>query len=355
VGEAHPTPVSLHVPRWGWLLGWGVATGALAASLVLLDHRRILEALAGIQIPWLLPALLLNLTVPLLWSGLWFLLLPGGRRIPFPSMAQVVAVTAMAVNTVPFLAGQAVGVLLLARRPGVGHSAALSVLAQDQLVEGVAKVTLLLLVLSVTPLPDWLRAAAVVAVGGVLLLGLLLGVAAWAGRRCPPGVAGAPEFSAGEGGVPRRIQRFIFRWAEQLEALRRPGVLTVALVLALAMKGAEAGALRAVQLAFGAELPLWSVLPVLLAVNLATMIQLSPGNLGVYEGAVFLIYRWLGVPAELAVGMALVHHAVLLLSMLAPGYLVIVVRSWGGARERSAPDREPPGTPPGTGGGPAPR
>ena len=105
--------------------------------------------------------------------------------------------------------------------------------------------------------------------------------------------------------------------------------------LALLMKGAEAVGMFAVQTALAVEIPATSTLVVLAAVSLATMLPLAPGNLGVYEGAAFLAYRWAGVDAETALALALLQHVALLAAMAGSGWVAVTFRAAGQER---APD-----------------
>ena len=69
------------------------------------------------------------------------------------------------------------------------------------------------------------------------------------------------------------------------------------------MKLAELVAIVAVQAAYGVNFGFGASLLVLATAILATMLPLSPGNLGTYEGSMFLVYRYLGVAPELAVAL----------------------------------------------------
>ena len=62
--------------------------------------------------------------------------------------------------------------------------------------------------------------------------------------------------------------------------------------------------------------------------NVATMISLAPGNLGVYEAAAFAAYTLLGLPAETAITLSLLQHFAYLIAMVAPGYGFMAIRVW---------------------------
>jgi uncharacterized membrane protein YbhN (UPF0104 family) len=181
----------------------------------------------------------------------------------------------------------------------------------DQLLVGIAKVCVLMLAAWTNDLPAWMehgRTTLGVAVGALLLL--LMG-AAWRADALSRLAAHA---------LPARLARLIAAAAAALAPLRSPPRATGALLLALAKKIAELAAIICIQHAFGISLPLSSALLVLAALNLATLLPIVPGNVGIYEAAVVLAYGWLGVNAERALGLAVVQHACYFAALALPGY-----------------------------------
>ena len=308
-------------PAWIWLSALAVATMLLYVLVKDMDWNRVGQELRNISLGWVALAVLFNFAILALWSVLWSVFLPRRTHVPYSNVFEVIALMAMVLNTVPYMAGHASGVLLLARRGKVGHTVALSVLALDQLVEGLAKLSVLLLVAVFIPLPDRLRQGIIGLVGGV---GLLLVVLFWFSHR-------HREFAASvEHKRSWRIEtlrHYVAKWAHHLEALRSPKVLSTALLLALAIKGAEVTAILLVQRSFGLDLPMWSGLLILASVGLATMVAVAPANLGVYEATVFIVYRYLGATPEQALGLALLQHLCFLIPMVGTGYFLILFRN----------------------------
>lgn len=304
-----PPPRPWSWSRWAWL-------GATAAATVFLlcFHRpfawrevgaRMAEARAG----WLAVAVAANFLILVCWTLLWLRLLPAAVRVGWGRMWEVTTLAVAGMNTLPFMGGHTLGLGLLAQRGGTGLGVAAAVLALDQLCEGLTKVLLLLLAMSVAPVPDWMRQAVWTLAAGLLPL---LAVLAWLARR--------PA-------APGRLAR----WAGHLEILRQPSRWLGGFALNLGTKLAEAAGIWAVQHACGADLPLASVLVVLAAVNVATMISVAPGNLGVYEAAAVAAYALFGVPVAQAVALALVQHACLLAALVVPGYGLTAWRALGRA------------------------
>jgi uncharacterized membrane protein YbhN (UPF0104 family) len=181
----------------------------------------------------------------------------------------------------------------------------------DQLLVGLAKLAVLITAALTLALPDWLSAGIVtLGIGvAVLLVATLFGafhydtVAEHAARVLPS------RWASALAGVGRA-----------LAPLRMPGRGGVSLLLALAKMAAEVVAILCVQRAFGVQLPVATAVLVLAGIQMATLIPVVPANLGVYEGAIVLIYARLGIPTELAVGMAVVQHAASFVALALPGY-----------------------------------
>jgi uncharacterized membrane protein YbhN (UPF0104 family) len=129
-----------------------------------------------------------------------------------------------------------------------------------------------------------------------------------------------------------RVVSLAARWSRDLESLRRPWRFGLALICSAGSKAVEALAIVAVQHAFGLTFPFPTTVLVLAASILGTIAPVAPANLGVYEGAVVAAYRHAGVPAELALALAVVSHACLLLGTAAVGYVTFSVNRFAKAR-----------------------
>jgi len=275
---------------------WFVATGLLVVCARTLDWPRATGVLATAHAGWLGAAVILNGAILLFWAAFWRALLPDGEvRVRYPRMFEIVATASSLMNTVPFGGGHASTVFLLIRRGGTTQRGALSVLALDQLGEGVAKVSVFLLVAILLPLPTWMRA-------GVATASLAVG--AW--------------FIA---------LMVASRWRRELEILTHWRRSAAALACVVTMKGLEALAIVAVQHAFGVSISAGGTLLVLSTIMLGTMLPIAPGNLGTYEASAFLVYRSLGLSPEQALTLAVVEHLCILLPMVGIGYAFLSART----------------------------
>ena len=278
--------------RLTWLAAWIVATTLLVLCARTIEWTRAADVLVTAHFGWLAVALLFNTAILVCWAAFWGALRPRAEApVGYRRMFEIVATASSLMNTVPFGGGHASSVVLLMRRGDTSQRGALSVLALDQLGEGITKVSIFLLVAALLPLPTWMRAGVTTA---------SLAVAAWF-----------------------IVLIVASRWARELEILKDWRRSATALACVVAMKGVELLAIAAVQQAFGVHIGAGGTLLVLAAVVLGTMLPLAPGNLGTYEASAFLAYRYLGVSPEQALTLAIVQHVCFMLPSVGIGYLFV--------------------------------
>ncbi|MEO6527827.1 MAG: lysylphosphatidylglycerol synthase transmembrane domain-containing protein [Gemmatimonadaceae bacterium] len=300
------------MPRRAWRVTALVAMVALfALALQRMDLTRAWAELGTIRAAWIGAALLCYVAILPLWATQWHLLAPPAPSLTRRRMLEVVAMTSSVLNTTPMFVGEATGVLLLATRAGIGRGAALSVLAMDQLLVGLAKLVVLSSVALTVALPTWMTSALISLLVAVAALLIALAVASW---------RHADVARLTDRMLPRRFRGRLTAFGPALAPLRSPARGGGALLLALAKKAAEVLAILCVQRAFGLSLPLSSAVLVLATLNVATLLPLTPANVGIYEAATIVAYQWLGVSAEQALGIAVVQHLCFFVALALPGY-----------------------------------
>lgn len=316
--DARPSFVSRLSPRTRRAIvagTWLVATTLVVLAFRAIGWRETVAALRRADARWLFAAFLANLGIVALWAWQSLVFLPDGRQVPYARMFEVTALTATATNTAPAAFGEAAGIAALAERAGVGAAIALSVFAQHHLVEGYAKLGEIVLASRFAPLPPWVRqslgALAALVVAGTIALIVLA-------RR------------------PDRGPTFIRRWATSLVAMRSPSRFALGLAIAVGMKGAEALGWLAMQHAFGLSLGAGVPILALTAVNLASVLSATPGNIGLYEAAAYFVYSRQGVPHDLALAIGVTGHLCYLAALAGTGWVMLSGRAVAGALRRRA-------------------
>ena len=331
-------PTEAEPRRWRTLAGWLLATGLAALAFREVQWGGVAGALARSRPVWLMAAVGANALILALWTLQWGWFVRERVRVGLLRMFEVVSVMSTFSNGGPLFAGQAAGVHLLATRGEAGYPAAVGVLALDQLAEGVAKLALLGTVALAFPLPPALQGARLALLVGVLGLAAGLYLLACAGGARQRDGSSAPSRSW------ERARAFLEGMAEHVGTARRPRTILVGVLLALGMKAAELLGILAVQRALGVEVELGVSLLVLASVAVATMLSVSPANLGIYEASAFAAYRLGGIPAEAGAALALVQHAVFLVPAAGIGWALLTwrgIRELGTARPPPAPEPAP--------------
>ena len=303
----HP-PASIR--RSGRLLALLALAGLIVVAAQRMDLGRAAAQLTTVRGEWLVLAIACYAAILPLWAWQWRLLSPRASGTRQRDMLGVVALTSSVMNTTPILVGEATAVVLLVTRAGLDRAAALSVLAMDQLLVGVAKLCVFGLAAVVAPLPEWMTRSVLGLLASLLLLGAALVAAAWRHADVEGALAHV---------VPARIATALGAFARSLEPLRSAARGLPALGLALLKKVAEVAAMACVYQAFGLPEPIAAAVVVLAVLNLATLVKVVPGNVGVFEAAVVLALTRFGVTPELALGVAVVQHLCYFAALALPG------------------------------------
>ncbi len=321
---------SLLKTRVSYIVSWLLLTALIVATIGRVDWTLAIAAVAKAKPLPLILAVLLNAMILVFATAQWLLFLPEGVSVARSKMFKIMAIMSTVANSGPAGGGAAVGVHLLARQEGVGHSVGLSVLLLDQLVEGLVKMAIVLLAIVVVPIGLEYKAVSATILIGVPTLFFVLTVIAH--RRFV-----LESISERTTGFLGWILTKLNLVAANLEALRRPKKLSLTVVLGLLQKLVAALAITCVLLAFGVVTPWWGILAVLVAVNLSTVVSVTPANLGVFEGAAFLVYTSLGISSDTAVALAIVQHAAYLIPLAGIGWVISSVRPLNISRSKSEP------------------
>jgi uncharacterized protein (TIRG00374 family) len=298
------------------LIGWVVATALLVYFARQVDLAQMRGVVVNADWTWVAVALVANAAILVCWTGMWWTVAPNRERVSFPTMFQINAMASALMNTLPFLGGHAAAVVMLVKRGGMTRQGALSVMALDQLGEGLAKVAIFGFVAAAAPIPDWMRAGiatACVGVGGLLIVLLL---AAHGHMRL------RGEATPADRGIVARARAFVAEWAARLETLRSVRQSGVALLFGLGTKVAEGAGILAVQYALGTDLTVGATSLVLAAVILGSILPVTPGNVGTYEAGAYLAYRHLGIDPGQATVLAVAGHVCFWIPSVGIGYLI---------------------------------
>ena len=264
------------------------------------DPLLFLEQITRAHLVFIALALLVIFSILWLNTIQWKWLLSEKHLLSFRKLFEVVAVCTSVANLIPW--GHTFSIYYLGKNKEVGKTMALSVFTMDQLLGGIAKLPIFLLVSLFTPLPHWLQTSIQVFVISVLVFGLVLFFLSHFFRNLESN------------------SHFISKWAHYLHPLRDWKRASVGLLMMFGIKFCEIVAIYLVQISFNIHLPLWAPLLLVTTTNLATTLPITPGNLGIYHAASIFTYQWLGLNTTEATVLALFHHLVYVIPLIIPGY-----------------------------------
>ena len=285
------------------------------------DFNRVSKEIGNANGRWLVVAFFFNFLILLVWTCLWSILIPRNIFISFRKLFQINTFMATSCNTLPFPGGHALGLILFSRLAKIKHSVALSVLALDQMMEGIVKVGVLTLAASFSPLPVEMQQGIQTFIVLILIFSVLMFYAAY--KMPQPTLNEKASLS-----LFLKLKIFVSQWAGHLEVLKDYRVFSLGLSLSLLMMALQVLGIWAVQKSLGQALPFWTTILVMAALNLATIFPLTPGNFGIYEATAFLIYKFSGISSETSLSLAFLQHICFLLPMAGTGWMVFLFQSF---------------------------
>lgn len=265
---------------------------------------------------WVLTALVASLGVTVLAAVEWNIILSAqfkGRQIGIRRLVIMAMETVYLQNSIHHFAGQAHLIRRIARHKEHCYSEGISLLAVDQLAEAAAKVSFTFGVLLVAAsefapsesLP-WMAA-------GI--------VATYASLRV------AIKYVGGLGERRHPLFRRTSLLLQSLGPATSSGIVLQCVALALAKKILRVASVYLVQRALAIDCPSMAPWLVIVALEWATAVPLIPGHWGVYEAAIAAVYVALGLTREQGLLLGLSYHLVQLTASLAPGLIVLVLKS----------------------------
>lgn len=273
--------------RPGLLRAAVIAAAAVGVVALLVFHGpnwgEVGHALAGMSWGWALAAVALNLASAIVRGGSWMTVLRQAVPEPHPRLLDVFSsffIGIFANGVLPGRVGEVVRVGVLVRRmpdrdrPGLWPALLGSVLAH-RILEVFPSIGLILWVLAAAKIPAWARTSlwAVFAVGvGFFVFG----------------VAVATRYERSRAVGRSRFRAMLERAREGLGVLRRPGPALLAIAFQTAGWLFQLGAVWVALLAFHIHLPLIAAGAVLALMNVALILPLWPGNVGLQQAAIAL-------------------------------------------------------------------
>lgn len=311
------------VAAWTGLLVSAVAVAWLVRTY---EWQSTLQAFAKADWRWLTLAPALLLPNFALRAVRWRTLFPPDLHPRLASVFTAMMAGYLFNSLLPAHAGELVRVHMIGRREQLPRSAALGTVVVERTLDLLVLLALLAFVLLNQPLPGWaahagkiVAALSFVALAGILALGLL-------GERMI--ALGLPWLRFLPVRVVQRLDISGQAFVSGVSAVLRASHLLRFLALTAAIWALELLLVQVLSLAFGLALDTTSLLFVLLAIALGTMVPASPGYLGTFEFFGVSALALLGITGSAALGFVVTLHGVLLLGSCLIGAVCLAWHGW---------------------------
>jgi uncharacterized protein (TIRG00374 family) len=309
----------------------GLAVGLLAVFLRNADLGKVWASVTDARPDFLFLALLLTCAIFVVRAERWKYLLGPLGPTRFSTVFRTTVIGFAASAVLPARAGEVIRPYLLARREGLSATAAFATIVVERVLDLVA--VLLLMAAFLIWFDPGLEARDSAVFGAIRFGGLMMAPVAVGVLAVMFLMAGHPErlhawVLRAEAILPSRlaamIARFARTFAEGFAVVRSPARLVAAIAWSVVLWIAIASGIWAVSVAFGIAMPFtgaWLMLaPLVVGVAVPT-----PGAVGGFHEA----YRigatgFFGADNDIAVGAAIVLHAISVVPVLIAGLLFIV-------------------------------
>lgn len=270
-----------------WLTMRGKDVGAIWSEMRQADYR------------YLVPYVVILLAIHLIRTIRWGILLEAVAKVPFGRLNAVAAVGFMALVLLPFRLGEFARPYLIAERPRLRVSSALSSIVVERVADGIFMgLTLLLALLAV---PDDARGVHVLRVGGLLVSAAFAAVLVFlrvAYRNRELAVRLTARFLGPVSPrLAERVSGMMDAFIHGLRLVPSRGKMIRFFLLTAAFWGLNAAGMGVLGRAFGFDLTLVQSCAVMGVLVIGVMIPAGPGMVGTFQGAI-VIGLALFVPAR---------------------------------------------------------
>ncbi len=302
-------------------VGVSIVLGGLCLWLALrqIEGQALARAFSQFDPRYLLPLVLISLTIQVFRAWRWQIELSPLARLPFVLVWQVVAVAYMMINVLPARLGEPVRPLLLAWKSALTVPAILGNWVFEKMMDSAVLVLFIHLTLLITDLPPWANKASTGSLAVFFLL-LALVVGFW--------LRGPAFFDAVIGRflpAPTRAWclRVLSSAREGLQILPDRRLVAVVFAVSVLLWSLPILSSYVLLLAFGLDVPPAAAFVIFVAIGIGTALPNPPGMVGIFQVASWFALSLFGVDKAEAVAYGIALNAVQLLTLVLQGLVAL--------------------------------
>lgn len=294
--------------KWRSLLvGGAISAVCLFLLLRQVDLARTGEAFAQAEAGWLALSLISMAVALGLRCWRWQLLFRPQDRVGLWNCTSATLIGYMFNTVLPGRVGELIRASLLGQAEGISPARAIGTILVEKILDVLVLLVLLGGLVALLPLPPEITGTGVKAAAafGALAMAFFVAgyyrgpVVAWTERR----IDRLPILARLR---PSRVLHLVL---DSADALRRPGLLALHIVLSILLWGVALSTVWLTMLAFHLDVPWTAAALVLVTTNLGMTVPSAPGYVGVYHYIAVQTLRLFGVDESAALAFAFALHA----------------------------------------------
>jgi|GEM_PF-1353174 len=301
--------------------GWLISIAVTAYLLGTANISELIGSFASADIWYLALATIINIGVLALKGIRWQLLILPQKKTAFWGMFKATTIGYAANNILPARGGDLLKIFLVHKWEGVSKTMLFSVTALDKIFDGLTLLILFAAISLRSQFPKWVKDGTIIfSIALLILITASVIILARSGRL--------------EEKKPSKTVQFFMRLASGLKALTSAKIAGYTFIVSLVTCIAQIVMVWCTQMAFGERLD--AIVPALvyIAINLAIMVPAAPSGVGPFEAAAVLAYAWLGIPASIALAIAIAYHAIQLIPTTMLGAVFYAISLTAGEKVR---------------------
>lgn len=320
----------MKIKRWHVVLGLIISAVFLFLAFREINFQQLWQHLRSAKWGWVLLGLVCYFFGVWLRTWRWQILLNPIKRMSLRRLFPVVCIGYMGNNVYPARAGEVLRSILLKQKDDVPITGSLATIVVERLFDGITILALVLLnfrqLARIAPDAEWIQRIQTGSIwlGAVFMLILLVFLAM---LFLPTQTQTVSDWLIAKllpQKIRPKVRDLVIKFIDGLRVLRSPGQSLLVLGLSLLIWILEGGLYWGVMTALGLKVSFMSLLLVEGVVNLVLLIPAAPGGLGTFDAATKFMLALFGVPAEQALGYALVLRMALWVPITALGAIFFV-------------------------------
>ena len=320
----------MKIKRWHIVLGILISAVFLFLAFRKIEFNQLWQYLRAAKWAWVLLGLVFYFMGVWVRTWRWQVLLKPLKHLSRRQLFPVVCIGYMGNNVYPARAGEVLRSILLKQSDDVPISGSLATIVVERLFDGITILALVLLnfrqFVQIAPDAEWVNRIQTgsILVAGIFGLILIVFLAMLFLPKQTQAVSGWLINKLLPAKLRPKVSGILDKFIEGLRVLRSPGQSLLVLALSMLVWVLEGGLYWGVMKALGLDLSFMSLLLVEGVVNLVLLIPAAPGGLGTFDAAARFMLSLFGIPAELALGYALMLRVALWIPITALGAIFFV-------------------------------